>query len=179
MLKGFFQFIKQGNVIDLAVAVVLGAAFTGIVNALVDSILMPLIAQLVGGQEPDLNYLWAITLPGMEGPPMRFGVLATATVNFLLIAAAIYFFVILPMNKMIEARNKKFGEPEEEPEENVLLLREIRDQLKAQTEVTNPAYIASLVEAERRAEDEAKAAEEAEKNAGLFGKARNIVWGKD
>lgn len=177
MLKGFFAFIRQGNVIDLAVAVVIGTAFGAVINALVESVLMPLIASLA--DEPDFDNLWAVTV--MDGPPIRFGVLATEVVNFLLIAGAIYFVVILPMNKLIEARNRAFGEPEEEEEENITLLKEIRDQLKAQTEVTNPAYIAALVDAERKAEEDAAAtaAADEEKTTSALGRAKNIIWGKD
>lgn len=125
MLKGFRDFVLQGNVVDLAVAVVLGTAFGTVVNALVENVLMPMVASLVG--EPNFDQLFAITILG--GPPIQFGVLLTAVVNFLLIAAAIYFVVVMPMNKMIEARHRKYGAPEEEVEEQVLLLREIRDSL--------------------------------------------------
>ncbi|WP_120003651.1 large conductance mechanosensitive channel protein MscL [Nesterenkonia muleiensis] len=176
MFKGFFAFIRQGNVIDLAVAVVIGTAFGAVINALVESVLMPLIASLV--DEPDFDNLWAVTL--LDGPPIRFGMLVTEVVNFLLIAAAIYFFVILPMNKMIEARNKAFGDPEEEEDENVTLLKEIRDQLKVQTEVVNPAAFASAVEAERQLEEQAQqAAEAAAKDKSVLGRAKGILWGKD
>lgn len=125
MLKGFRDFVLQGNVVDLAVAVVLGTAFGTVVNALVENVLMPMVASLVG--EPNFDQLFAITILG--GPPIQFGVLLTAVVNFLLIAAAIYFVVVMPMNKMIEARHRKYGAPEEEVDEQVLLLREIRDSL--------------------------------------------------
>lgn len=177
MLKGFFAFIKQGNVMDLAVAVVLGTAFGAVINALVESVLMPLIASLV--DEPDFDNLWAVTI--LDGPPIRFGMLATEVVNFLLIAAAIYFVVIMPMNKMIEARNARFGAPEEAEDENIVLLKEIRDQLKVQTEVVNPAAFAAAVEAERKLEEERaqKEAEAAAKEKTVLGKAKNILWSKD
>ncbi|WP_150460933.1 large conductance mechanosensitive channel protein MscL [Nesterenkonia ebinurensis] len=180
MIKGFLEFIKQGNVVDLAVAVVLGTAFGAVINALVENVLMPLIGQLLA-QDPDFDYLFAVTLPGFDGPPMRFGVLLTAVVNFLLIAAAIYFVVILPMNKIIAARNAMLGEPEEEEDENITLLKEIRDQLKVQTEVVNPASFAAAVEAERKIEGEkAKVeAEEEAKDKTVLGKAKNILWGKE
>lgn len=176
MFKGFFAFIRQGNVIDLAVAVVIGTAFGAVINALVESVLMPLIASLV--DEPDFDNLWAVTL--LDGPPIRFGVLVTEVVNFLLIAAAIYFFVILPMNKMIEARNSAFGDPEEEEDENVTLLKEIRDQLKVQTEVVNPAAFAAAVEAERKLEEQAQeAVDAAARDKSVLGRAKGILWGKD
>lgn len=177
MLKGFKDFITQGNVIDLAVAVVIGTAFGTVINALVENVLMPFIASLVG--EPDFDNLFAVSILG--GPPIQFGVLLTAVVNFLLIAAAIYFVVIMPMNKMIEARNAKFGEPEEEEEENITLLKEIRDQLKSQTQMVNPEAFAAAAEAERQAEEARLAAEEKaqEEAKSPLGRAKNIIWGKD
>lgn len=167
----------QGNVIDLAVAVVIGTAFGTVVNALVENVLMPLIASLVG--EPDFDNFFVVHV--LDGPPIQLGVLLTTVVNFVLVAAAIYFVVIMPMNKMIEARNRAFGEPEEEEEENITLLKQIRDQLKVQTEIVNPAAFAAAAEAEREAEAAAAAAEEAKavKDRTVFGKAKNIVWGKD
>lgn len=177
MLKGFKDFLMQGNVVDLATAVVIGTAFGAVVNALVENVLMPLISSLVG--EPDFDNLFAVEI--LDGPPMQFGVLLTSVVNFLLIAAAIYFVVIMPMNKMIEARNAKFGGPVEEEEENITLLKEIRDQLKVQTEKVNPEAFAAALEAERQAEEERLATEgtQEEKDTTLFGKAKNIVWGKE
>lgn len=128
MLQGFKEFIMKGNVVDLAVAVVIGAAFAGVVNALVDSVLMPFISAVVGS--PDFDSFAVVTLNGND---IRFGVLLTQIVNFLLIAAAIYFVVVMPMNKIIEARNRRLGiTPEEEVvPEDVKLLTEIRDALTA------------------------------------------------
>ena len=129
MLQGFKDFIMKGNVIDLAVAVIIGAAFSKIVNALVESVLMPFIAALVGA--PNFDSFGLVTLNGND---IKFGVLLTAIVNFLLVAAAVYFAIVLPMNKMIERRNRRLGiEPEAEPvAEDVALLTEIRDLLSAQ-----------------------------------------------
>lgn len=128
MFQGFREFIMKGNVIDLAVAVVIGSAFGAVVTALVDAVLMPLISALVGS--PDFDSFAVVTLNGNE---IRFGVLLTALVNFLLIAAAVYFVIVLPMNKMIEARNRRMGiEPQAEVvPEDVQLLTEIRDALVA------------------------------------------------
>lgn len=167
----------QGNVVDLAVAVVIGTAFGAVVNALVENVLMPLIASLVG--EPDFDNFFVVYV--LDGPPIQLGVMLTAVVNFLLIAGAIYFVVIMPMNKMIEARNRALGGPEEAEEENITLLKEIRDQLKVQTERVNPEAFAAAVEAERQAEAAAEAAEQvkSEKGRTVLGRAKNIVWGKD
>lgn len=126
MLKGFRDFIMQGNVVDLAVAVVIGTAFAAVINALVESVLMPLISALVGA--PDFD---SFAVVDINGNLIEFGVLLTQLVNFLLIAAAIYVVVVVPMNKMIEARHRKYGAPEEVVEEDVQLLREIRDSLKS------------------------------------------------
>ena len=128
MLSGFKEFIMKGNVMDLAVAVIIGAAFSKIVNALVESVLMPAISAVVGS--PNFDTFAVVTLRGNE---LKFGVLLTAVVNFLLIAAAVYFCIVMPMNKMIERRNRRMGiEPTEEPADpNTVLLTEIRDALAA------------------------------------------------
>ena len=126
MLQGFKDFIMKGNVIDLAVAVIIGAAFGKIVNALVEAVLMPLIAAAVGS--PNFDSFAVLTVNGND---VKFGVLLTAIVNFLLIAAAVYFVIILPMNAMIERRNRRLGitPKDEEVPEDVALLSEIRDLL--------------------------------------------------
>lgn len=175
MLRGFKNFIMQGNVIDLAVAVVIGTAFAAVINALVESVLMPLISALVGA--PDFD---SFAVVDINGNLIRFGVLLTQVVNFLLIAAAIYFVVVMPMNKVIEARHRKHGAPEEEEDENITLLKEIRDQLTAQTERVNPEAFAAAVAAEKEAAEAARAAEEAQQqDSTLRGRAKNILWGKD
>ncbi|MBG6189163.1 large conductance mechanosensitive channel [Arthrobacter sp. CAN_A212] len=126
MLNGFKTFIMKGNVVDLAVAVVLGSAFGAVVTALVDSVLMPLISALVGS--PNFDDFAKVTIDGND---IMFGVLLTAIVNFLLVAAAIYLVVVLPMNKMIARRNRTLGIVQEEPavDPQIALLTEIRDSL--------------------------------------------------
>ncbi|MGW9551490.1 large conductance mechanosensitive channel protein MscL [Citricoccus zhacaiensis] len=128
MLKGFKDFIMKGNVIDLAVAVVIGSAFGAVITALVDSVLMPFISGVV--RSPNFDSFAVVTLNGND---IRFGVLLTALVNFLLIAAAVYFVIVMPMNKMIEMRNRKLGiDPDAvEISDDVVLLTEIRDLLAA------------------------------------------------
>ncbi|XNY99453.1 large conductance mechanosensitive channel protein MscL [Micrococcus luteus] len=129
MLQGFKDFIMKGNVIDLAVAVVMGGAFGAVVNALVEAVLMPLIAALF--KVPNFDNFLVLDLNGVL---VKFGVLLTAIVNFLLIAAAIYFVIVMPMNKMIEHRNRRLGiDPEaEELTADQALLTEIRDLLATQ-----------------------------------------------
>ncbi len=94
MLKGFRQFIMRGNMLDLAVAVVLGAAFGAMVTALVKDLLTPLIAAIVG--KPDFS---AIAFE-VNGSKFLIGDFINALVSFVLVAAAVYFFVVLPMNAL-------------------------------------------------------------------------------
>ena len=100
MLKGFGQFLLRGNVVDLAVAVVIGGAFGAIVTALVKDLITPLIAALVG--KPDFSAI-AFTLNNSR---FAIGDFINAVVTFALVAAAIYFFVVAPMNA-VTARLKK------------------------------------------------------------------------
>jgi large conductance mechanosensitive channel len=125
MMKEFREFVLRGNVVDLAVAVVLGAAFGAVVTSLVDDILMQIIAAL-GGQ-PDFS---ALTFTIGEGE-FRYGEFLTALIAFLTIAAAVFFFVVKPVNTLM-ARLKAGEEPEPEAvPADVVLLSEIRDLLKA------------------------------------------------
>src|SRR5689334_16895473 len=104
MLDGFKKFILRGNVVDMAVGIVIGASFGGVVTSLVKSFIEPLIALLVG--KPDFSSL-AIQI---GSTPFPYGVFLTAVVNFLLIAAAIYFFVVTPINALV-ARMRKDPAP--------------------------------------------------------------------
>ena len=100
MLKGFREFLFRGNVVDLAVAVVIGAAFGAVVNALVKDLITPLIAAIVG--KPDFS---ALTFT-VNNSKFLYGDLMNAVVSFVLIAAAIYFIIVVPMNT-IQARFRK------------------------------------------------------------------------
>jgi large conductance mechanosensitive channel len=128
VLKGFREFIMRGNVVDLAVAVVIGAAFTAVVTAFVADILTPFLAA-IGGQ-PDFSQLtWTI-----NGSKFLYGDFINKIISFVIIAAAIYFAVVLPLNKVAERRARRLaaGVVEDEPEakpEDVLLLEQIRDLL--------------------------------------------------
>lgn len=119
----------QGNVVDLAVAVVIGAAFGAVVKSLVENIIMPLIAALVGS--PNFDNFLIVTIG--DGVAIKFGVFLTVLVNFILIAAAIYFVVVLPMKHLSEKRQARLGveEPAEELDPQVALLAEIRDELRS------------------------------------------------
>lgn len=94
MLKGFRQFLMRGNVIDLAVAVVIGAAFGAVVTALVKDLITPLIAAIVG--KPDFS---AIVFE-VNNSKFMIGDFINALVSFLLVSAAIYFFVVVPVNTL-------------------------------------------------------------------------------
>jgi len=107
MLKGFRQFIFRGNVVDLAVAVVIGAAFGAVVTAFVKDLLTPLIAAVAG--KPDFSAL-RLTLNKSE---LLYGDFINAIISFLLVAAAVYFFVVVPMNALM-ARLKR-GEAPPDP----------------------------------------------------------------
>ena len=129
MIAGFKSFILRGNVIDLAVAVVIGAAFSAVVAAIVEGFLNPLIAAIFGQQ--DLSGVATFTLNGAE---FSIGLILDAILTFLLVAAAIYFVIITPMNALA-ARRKQGAEPEPAaPAEDILLLQEIRDLLASRRE---------------------------------------------
>lgn len=120
MLKGFKDFLMRGNVVDLAVAVVIGGAFGKVIEAFV-TVIMDLVGKL-GGQ-PDFSG-WA---PG----GVHIGTFITVLISFLIVAAAVYFMVVAPMNKLAEARKAGEVVEEEAPSAEVALLTEIRDSLRA------------------------------------------------
>ncbi|MGE0406543.1 MAG: large conductance mechanosensitive channel protein MscL [Candidatus Korobacteraceae bacterium] len=100
MLQGFKQFLMKGNVVDLAVAVVMGAAFGAVVTAFVQNLLTPLIAAIAG--KPNFSE-WKLVVGSSE---FLYGEFLNALISFLMVAAAVYFFVVLPMNSVM-ARMKK------------------------------------------------------------------------
>ena len=125
VLQGFKAFVLRGNVLDLAVAVVIGAAFTAIVNSLLRGLVNPLVAAILG--QPNLDSVGTFTVNGAD---FSVGIVLTAIINFLVVAAAIYFIVVLPMNKLMASRLLRTEESVEDASEEVVLLREIRDALK-------------------------------------------------
>lgn len=132
MLKGFKDFILRGNVIELAVAVVIGSAFTAIVTAFSDNLINPMLAA-VGGA--DVSGLGFYLREGNEATFMDFGAVITAAINFLIVAAVVYFILVAPMNKLneLQASRKGIAEDEQSPASvEAELLTEIRDLLKAQ-----------------------------------------------
>ncbi|HEY7113470.1 MAG TPA: large conductance mechanosensitive channel protein MscL [Thermoanaerobaculia bacterium] len=117
MLKGFKDFIMRGNVLDLAVGIIIGAAFGSIVNSLVKDVITPAIGA-IGGQ-PDFG--------AIKIGPVLIGNFVNAVVSFLLIAAALYFFVVLPVTRL----SKKKEETPPSPSKSEAYLKEIRDLLAA------------------------------------------------
>jgi large conductance mechanosensitive channel len=124
MLKGFRDFVLRGNVVDLAVAVVIGTAFTAVVNSIVTSFLTPLIALVGGGGE--LGGEWEV-----NEQVFTWGAFLSTVIGFLLTAAVVYFLVVLPVHRLF-ARLASGEEPAPVGPTQVELLVEIRDLLRAQ-----------------------------------------------
>lgn len=121
MFKGFRDFIMKGNVVDLAVAVIIGAAFNQIVNSMVGDVLTPLIGAVFG--RPDFS--------GIVLGPILMGKFVNAVVNFLIVAVVIYFGIVVPMKKLQEkVDRKKAIQTPPAPSEEVRLLGEILETLK-------------------------------------------------
>jgi large conductance mechanosensitive channel len=129
VIKGFRKFIMRGNVVDLAVAVVIGAAFTAVVNALVKDIITPLIAAIFG--KPDFSALKFT----VNHSTFLYGDFVNAIVSFLLVAAGVYFVIVAPLNKLADRRRRRLGKVEVDPETaptELEVLGEIRDLLRVQ-----------------------------------------------
>lgn len=125
MFKGFKDFLMRGNVVDLAVAVVVGTAFGAVVTAFATDFIGGIIGAI--GGTPDFGDAG----PTVNESKIVIGSTITALIYFLIVAAAVYFLVVLPMNALME-RRKRGQEPEvEAPTEDILLLQEIRDLLRA------------------------------------------------
>ena len=119
MLEGFKNFIMRGNVLDLAIGVIIGGAFGAIINSLVADIITPLIGMIFGS--PDFS---AIKLGALN-----IGKFLNAIVSFLMVAFALYFFIVTPMNRIQAMSKKEAAAAPPAPAEDVVLLREIRDAL--------------------------------------------------
>ena len=143
MLSGFKEFLMRGNVVELAVAVVVGSAFTAIVTAFTDKIVNPLVAALGGSPEFGLGFHIR------EGNPatfVDFGAGITAAINFLIVAAVVYFILIMPMNKLAETNARRKGlSTEEAAATETELLAEIRDLLQQQNGVSTKKVDPSVV----------------------------------
>lgn len=159
MLKGFRDFILRGNVIELAVAVIIGAAFTNIVTTISEDFITPLI-NIFGSPEVGASFH---LVPGKESTKVDLGAIITSIINFLIVAGIIYFIIITPMNKLASLQNRNKGVDEEEtaaPTEAELLVQ-IRDLLIEQN--TANQNISSAV-AEQVAEIKESTARHAKKD---------------
>lgn len=128
MLKGFKDFLMRGNVLELAVAVVIGIAFNDVVSSVTDSIINPIIAALGGA---NVNGLAFQIVDGNPKSLVNIGAVLTALINFVLIAAVVYFLFVVPF-KAVEERRKRGEEPGPAEPTDVEVLKEIRDLLAAQ-----------------------------------------------
>ncbi|MFG1785252.1 large-conductance mechanosensitive channel protein MscL [Rhodococcus oryzae] len=135
MLKGFKEFLLRGNVLDLAVAVVVGAAFTAIVTSFTENIVNPLVASLGGSNE--MGFGFQIT----DSPEtfVNLGAVLSAVINFVLIAAVVYFVLIVPFNSVKE----RFMTEEEKEATDIELLTEIRNLLADANADTNSTRVES------------------------------------
>lgn len=121
MLKELKSFLMKGNIVDLAVAVIIGVAFGAVVTAMVDNIITPIIAAVFG--QPDISEVLAIDIGDSV---IRIGAFFQAVLDFAIIGTVLFFIV-----KAYEATQKKEEEEEEGPSDEVVLLTEIRDSLRA------------------------------------------------
>jgi large conductance mechanosensitive channel len=139
MINGFKEFIMRGNVIELAVAVVIGTAFTALVNSIVTGVFNPLIAAIFNAET--LAESMDVKLGAST---ISFGLVLAALIQFLLVAAVVYFAFVMPLNKLKEhqARRRQAGvplDPAKNPVTDLDLLTEIRDLLAAQNGAVAPS----------------------------------------
>jgi large conductance mechanosensitive channel len=134
VLGEFKEFLLRGNVVDLAVAVVIGAAFGAVVTAFVADIITPIVAAIFG--KPDFSTLHFT----INNSTFRYGDFLNALITFLAIAAAVFFFVVKPLNYLLEVRKRRMAaggvEDESTLSDEALLLTEIRDLLRAQRDAS-------------------------------------------
>jgi large conductance mechanosensitive channel len=121
VLKGFKEFLSRGNIVDLSVAVVIGTAFTALVTKFTESVVQPLIDRIGAGGDSDYGVL-KIGIGG--GQTIDLNVLLSAAINFILVAAVVYFLVVTPYNRL-----RKRGEVEQAQDTELSLLTEIRNLL--------------------------------------------------
>ncbi|THV42823.1 large conductance mechanosensitive channel protein MscL [Glycomyces buryatensis] len=126
MIKGFKEFLMRGNVVDLAVAFVMGAAMTALVASLGDAFINPLITLVTGGSEIGGSF----TVNGVEFP---YGTFVNGLLVFFLTAAAVYFVVVVPYNRVRDRFMTPAEEEKVEREEQIVLLEQIRDALLEQS----------------------------------------------
>lgn len=143
MLKEFKEFVAKGNVIDLAVAVIIGGAFSGIVKSLTDEVIMPIVGAIFGGADFSRYFILLDIPAGYEGAlddyaalkeagaaMIGYGALATAVINFLILAFIIFLMVRYLKKVMAEFEHKEPAAEEPTGPSEIDLLTEIRDELK-------------------------------------------------
>ena len=121
MLKGFKEFLSRGNIVDLSVAVVIGTAFAALVKTFTDAIITPLTSR-IGASSTDVGVL-KVSIGG--GQVIDLNLVISAAINFILVAAVVYFLVVVPYNRL-----RKKGEVEQAQDTELSLLTEIRNLLK-------------------------------------------------
>jgi large conductance mechanosensitive channel len=129
MFKGFKAFVLRGNIFDLAVAVVIGTAFTAVVTSVVNNLINPLIAAIGGANVNGLSIQLNAT---NKNTVMHFDTVVTAVINFIIIAAVVYFAFVLPVQRIMARRKSGEVEADEIGPTDVELLTEIRDLLREQ-----------------------------------------------
>lgn len=134
MFKGFKDFILRGNVVDLAVAVVIGAAFGTIVTSFTQRILQPLINAITPPESPGFGVQ---VVAGKESTYIDVASVISAAINFVIVAAVVYFLIVLPLNHLKERRKRGEETGPAEPTD-IELLTEIRDLLREQRAATGP-----------------------------------------
>lgn len=144
IFQGFKDFIMRGNVVDLAVGIVIGAAFTTVVTAFTDGFVKPLIQLLGGG-----SGIGAGKWEARDGVYFDYATFLNAIITFLITAAVLYFLVVLPLNYLAERRRRGEEPPPKAPSEDVVLLTQIRD-LLAQNATASGARGGTVEDIRRR-----------------------------
>ena len=133
ILQGFKDFIMRGNVVDLAVGVVIGAAFTAVVSGFGEAFIKPLIQVFSGGKGVQAGSFF------IRDVEFKVPLFLNALITFLITAAVVYFFVVFPLNKLAERRSRGEEPPPKAPSEDIVLLTEIRDALVNNGKARTPA----------------------------------------
>ena len=144
VVQGFKDFIMRGNVVDLAVGIVIGAAFTTVVTAFTEGFIKPLI-QLIGGG----TGVGAGKVKARDGVYFDYATFLNAIITFLITAAVLYFLVVMPLNWLAERRRRGEEPPPKTPSEDILLLTQIRD-LLAQNATASSARGSAIDDIRRR-----------------------------
>src|SRR4051812_22749589 len=132
MIKGFKDFLLRGNVIDLAVAVVIGTAFAAVIKAFTDNVINPIIAAGGSSKVGAFGFSLRHSSAALEKSTLvNVGALIAAAINFAIVAAVVYFVFVAPVNALMERRKRGHEPPVEATPEDIKLLQEIRDLLRA------------------------------------------------